>query len=140
MIYMLKRLQNLKNLRGLSCFLWGPRQVGKTTLLGELFPNAPVFDLLDPRLYEEFLLNPSLLQERILANPSDQGPIIIDEVQKIPRLLDQVQSLITKKNIQFILSGSSARKLRRGSGNLLGGRALRYQLYPLVYKKSPNLI
>ena len=135
---MLKRIQNFKKLGQSSCFLWGPRQTGKTTLLKQLFPHAPVFDLLDPRLYEELILNPSLLQERILADPSYKGPVIIDEIQKIPRVLDSVQFLISKKGIQFILSGSSARKLRRGSGNLLGGRALRYQLFPLVFKEIPD--
>lgn len=134
----LNRLQDLKNLNNSSCFLWGPRQVGKTSLLSNLFPQSLTFDLLDPRLYEELTLNPSLLQERILAAMPKQSPVIIDEIQKIPLLLDIVQLLITKKNIQFILSGSSARKLKRGAGNLLGGRAIRYELFPLVYKEIPN--
>lgn len=134
----LNRLQNLKNINDSSCFLWGPRQVGKTSLLGRLFPASLFFDLLNPQLYEELTLNPSLLQEKILARAGDPSPVIIDEIQKIPRLLDVVQYLMTKNNTQFILSGSSARKLKRGAGNLLGGRAIRYELYPLVYKEIPN--
>jgi len=135
---MLERLQTLKNLNHSSCFLWGPRQVGKTTLLNTLFPNTLTFNLLDPRLYEEFILNPSLLEERVLATPQKGLPVIIDEVQKIPRLLDVVQDMITKHGTQFILSGSSARKLKRGAGNLLGGRAIRHELFPLVYKEVPD--
>lgn len=134
----LDRLQNLKNLNDSSCFLWGPRQVGKTSLLSRLLPDSPLFDLLDPRLYEELTLSPSLLQEKILASPKNRLPVIIDEVQKIPKLLDVVQQMMTKYHTQFILSGSSARKLRRGAGNLLGGRAIRYELFPLVYEEIPN--
>lgn len=67
-----------------------------------------------------------------------KAPVIIDEVQKIPQLLNEIQWLIVNKKIQFILSGSSARKLKRGGGNLLGGRALRYELFPLVSREIPN--
>lgn len=133
-----ERQQVLKNINNSSCFLWGPRQVGKTCLLNHLFPNALFFDLLDPRLYEELTSNPHLLQERILAASLENRPVIIDEVQKIPKLLDVVQFMMTKHDTQFILSGSSARKLRRGAGNLLGGRAIRYELFPLVYKEVPQ--
>lgn len=133
-----ERQQTLKNINHSSCFLWGPRQVGKTCLLNRLFPNALFFDLLDPRLYEELTSNPHLLQERILATSLENMPVIIDEVQKIPKLLDVVQFMMTKHDTQFILSGSSARKLRRGAGNLLGGRAIRYELFPLVYKEVPQ--
>lgn len=133
----LNRQQYLKNLNHSSCFLWGPRQVGKTSLLGHLFPESLIFDLLDPRLYEELILRPSLLEEKILASHKSQTPIIIDEVQKIPRLLDVVQHMMARQ-FEFILSGSSARKLRRGAGNLLGGRAIHYELFPLVYQEIPN--
>ena len=134
----LNRLQSLKNLNNSSSFLWGPRQVGKTSLLEHLFPGALFFDLLDPKLFEAFILHPTLLQERILAAPKNQTPVIIDEVQKIPKLLDVVQFMITRHGTQFILSGSSARKLKRGSGNLLGGRAVRYELFPLVSQEIPQ--
>ena len=79
-----------------------------------------------------------MLREELLANPPENRPVVIDEVQKIPELLDEVQWLIVNKRIQFILCGSSARKLRRGGGNLLGGRAVRFELFPLVYPEIPN--
>ena len=79
-----------------------------------------------------------MLREELLANPPGNLPVVIDEVQKIPALLDEVQWLIVNKRIQFILCGSSARKLKRGGGNLLGGRALRFELFPLVYPEIPD--
>jgi predicted AAA+ superfamily ATPase len=122
-----------------SCFLWGARQTGKSTLLKELFPNAPRYDLLLSSEYGRLQLNPSLMLEEVLANPPPKDmPVIIDEVQKIPQLLDDVQWLIVNKNIPFILCGSSARKLKRAGANLLGGRALRFELFPLVYPEIPD--
>lgn len=125
---MFKRIQKLDKS---SCFLWGPRQTGKSTLLKTLFPNAPYYDLLLSDEFERLNRRPAFLREELLANTL-VGPVIIDEVQKIPQLLDEVQWLIVNHHIQFILSGSSARKLKRDGGNLLGGRAVRYELYPLV--------
>ncbi|MBI1870871.1 MAG: ATP-binding protein [Chlamydiae bacterium] len=135
---MLKRLFQFHGLKKLSCFLWGARQVGKSTLLKQLFPHQPCFNLLDPLLFTQFTHSPNALKERLLAMTVGNGPVIIDEVQKIPSLLDVVQLLIDNHGMQFILSGSSARKLRRGSGNLLGGRALRYELHPLTFREIPN--
>lgn len=135
---MFKRIQTLSNLGDDSCFLWGARQTGKSTLLKTFFPTARRYDLL---LSNEFLrLNqhPALLREELLAEPPGKVPVIIDEVQKVPALLDEVQWLIVNAHVQFILCGSSARKLRRGGANLLGGRALRYELYPLVSAEIPN--
>lgn len=131
---MYKRSQKFIGLGKESCFLWGARQTGKSTLLKAAFPNSPYYDLL---LSEEFVrLNrhPEVLREELLAKPF-KGPVIIDEVQKIPQLLDEIQWLIVNKNISFILCGSSARKLKRGGGNLLGGRALKYELYPFTSKE-----
>lgn len=131
---MYKRSQKFIGLGKESCFLWGARQTGKSTLLKAAFPNSPYYDLL---LSEEFVrLNrhPEVLREELLAK-SFKGPVIIDEVQKIPQLLDEIQWLIVNKNISFILCGSSARKLKRGGGNLLGGRALKYELYPFTSKE-----
>lgn len=128
---MFKRLQQFQGLGSESCFLWGPRQSGKSTLLKTRFPKSPYYDLLLSDEFERLNRKPSLLREELLANPPTV-PVIIDEVQKIPQLLDEIQWLMVNKNIQFILCGSSARKLKRGSGNLLGGRALRYELFPLV--------
>lgn len=120
-----------------SAFLWGARQTGKSTLLKALYPHVPYFDLLLNSEYDRFQRNPSLLREIIEAgNPS--MPVIIDEIQRIPALLNEVHWLIVNKNIQFILSGSSPRKILQTGGNLLGGRALRYELYPLVSHEIPD--
>jgi predicted AAA+ superfamily ATPase len=129
---MYKRGQNFKRLGTESCFLWGPRQTGKSTLLTTLFPNSLYYDLLLASEFERLLRRPSSFREELLIkNPIGQ-PIIVDEVQKIPSLLDEIQWLMVNKSYQFILCGSSARKLKRGSGNLLGGRAFRYELFPLT--------
>lgn len=135
---MFKRMQTLA-LRGKeSCFLWGARQTGKSTLLKELFPKSPKYDLLLSSEFGRLQINPSLMMQELLAEPPGEVPVIIDEVQKIPQLLDDVQWLIVNKNIQFILCGSSARKLKRSGANLLGGRALRFELFPLVYPEIPD--
>jgi len=117
-----------------SAFLWGPRKTGKTTYLKERFPRSLVYDFLDTRLFLEFSKRPFLLREQLLEVERSklENPVILDEVQKVPQILDEVQSLIVSKGIRFILCGSSARKLRRGQANLLGGRAWRYHMHPLV--------
>lgn len=134
---MYKRLQKFHGLGSESCFFWGPRQSGKSTLLKNYFPKSAYYDLLLSDEFERLNRRPSLLREELLARHPDK-PVIIDEVQKIPQLLDEIQWLIVNKHIQFILCGSSARKLKRGSGNLLGGRALRYELFPLVSEEISN--
>jgi predicted AAA+ superfamily ATPase len=135
---MIKRLQIFQGRGKESAFLWGPRQSGKSTLLKQLFPRSRYFDLLQSDEFERLLKKPSALREE-LSSPSVllDGPIIMDEVQKIPALLDEIQWLIVNRSISFILCGSSARKLKRGGGNMLGGRALRYQLFPLVSREIP---
>lgn len=135
---MFKRLQRLKGRGRESCFLWGARQTGKSTLLKELFPRSPVYDLLRSDEFERLNRRPALLREELLADPPGSLPVILDEVQKVPALLDEVQWLITNRRLSFVLCGSSARKLKRGGGNLLGGRALRYELFPLVYPEIPR--
>lgn len=135
---MFKRLQKFKNLGKESCFLWGPRQTGKSTLLKNLFPKSPYYDLLLAAEFQKLIRNPSLLGEELVAMNLKNLPVIIDEVQKIPTLLDEIQWLIVNKKISFILCGSSARKLKRTGANLLGGRALRYELFPLVSNEIPN--
>jgi predicted AAA+ superfamily ATPase len=117
-----------------SAFLWGPRKTGKTTLLRSRFPESIVYDLLETDLFLQLSKEPWLIREQLAAAPQESLglPIIIDEIQKVPQLLDEVHWLIENRNLSFILSGSSARKLRRGQVNLLGGRAWRYQLFPLV--------
>lgn len=135
---MFKRKQSFSNLGRDSCFLWGARQTGKSTLLKEIFPLSPKYDLLLSSEFGRLQLHPSLMLEEIQASPPVNIPVIIDEVQKIPQLLDDVQWLIVNKNIQFILCGSSARKLKRAGANLLGGRAIRYELFPLVFPEIPD--
>ena len=120
-----------------SLFLWGARQTGKSTLLKTLFPKARRYDLLQSEEFERFFRNPGLLREELEDNNPHQL-VIIDEVQKIPQLLDEVHWLISNKNIRFVLCGSSARKLVRCGANLLGGRALRTVLYPLVSAEIPD--
>jgi len=134
---MIKRILNLDNSNNDSTFVWGARQVGKTTLLKETYPSVVYYDLLQAKDFERLQRNPSLLGED-LASLADGETVIIDEIQKIPQLLDEVHSLIFRKNIRFILSGSSPRKLKRSGANLLGGRALKAILYPLVSAEIPD--
>ncbi|MFM8533421.1 MAG: ATP-binding protein [Acidimicrobiia bacterium] len=117
-----------------SAFLWGPRKTGKTSFLRASFPHSIAYDFLKTELMIEFSKRPSLLREQLMARREDEcaRPIILDEVQKVPMLLDEVHWLIENRGLQFILCGSSARKLKRGRANLLGGRAWRYEMFPLV--------
>ena len=134
---MYKRKQVFNGLGKESAFLWGVRQAGKSTLLKELFPGSLYFDLLKADEYNRFISNPSLLREIISTNEIQQ-PVIIDEIQLIPALLNEIQWLITNLNVRFILCGSSPRKILRSGANLLGGRAIRYELYPLVSDEIPD--
>ena len=113
-----------------SCFLFGPRMTGKTCLLKQLKVSA-YYDLLDPQMERAFLAQPETFWEEIKAL-KNKSKVIIDEIQKAPVLLDYVQMGIDRKQMQFFLSGSSARKLKRGKANLLGGRAVDLKLYPLT--------
>jgi predicted AAA+ superfamily ATPase len=117
-----------------SAFLWGPRKTGKSTYLRDLFRRGPYFDFLKTDLVFEFIKRPSLLREQLLAKDKRllEYPIILDEVQKVPQVLDEVHWLIENKDLRFILCGSSARKFKKGKANLLGGRAWRYEMFPLV--------
>jgi predicted AAA+ superfamily ATPase len=117
-----------------SIFLWGARQTGKSTLLKTLFLDALWFDLLISREYKRLTQTPDILRETVLANLNTQ-PVIIDEIQRIPELLNEVHWLISNHGVRFILSGSSPRKILRSGANLLGGRALRYELYRLMRKR-----
>ncbi len=113
-----------------AAFLWGPRKVGKSTLLRQRFPKARTYDLLDSEQRTRLLLRPHLLREEVLARKDKL--VVIDEIQKVPALLDEVHWLIENTAVRFILCGSSARKLRHGAANLLGGRAIRFELFPLT--------
>ncbi|MFC2087577.1 ATP-binding protein [Bacteroidota bacterium] len=131
------RKQIFKGSENESLFLWGARQTGKSTLLKSLYGDSVWFDLLLSDVYERLQRNPATIREIILASNPVQ-PVIIDEIQRIPALLNEVHWLISNKNIQFILSGSSPGKILRSGANLLGGRGLRYELYPLIYQEIPD--
>ena len=126
--------RTLKNrLPETSFFLFGPRQVGKSTLLHDDNPHL-IIDLLDPELQLSYNKTPNLLRQQIDDLGPDGGDkILIDEIQRVPKLLDIVHALMEQRpDLQFILCGSSARKLRHGASNLLGGRALYRTMHPLT--------
>jgi predicted AAA+ superfamily ATPase len=134
----IQRLLDLQLPPRKSAFLWGPRKTGKTTYLKQRFPESVCYDFLQTDLFLRFSKSPALLRQELLALDPKRlhHPILLDEVQKVPQLLDEVHWLIENKRLQFILCGSSARKLKRGKANLLGGRAWRFELFPLV---SPEI-
>ena len=138
------RILNINLPPGQSAFLWGPRKTGKSTYLKTRFPASLTYDFLQTDLFLDFSKRPALLREQILAKDEEvlKHPIILDEVQKVPQILDEVHWLIENKRLQFILCGSSARKLVRGKVNLLGGRAWRFEMFPLVTAelKNPDLL
>jgi predicted AAA+ superfamily ATPase len=113
-----------------SFFLFGPRGTGKTTWVKFAFPQALYLDLLEAEIFNDLLANPQRLENYLPPNFTDF--IIIDEIQRIPELLNEVHRLIENSGRKFVLTGSSARKLRKRGQNLLGGRALTYFLHPLT--------
>jgi len=115
-----------------SHFLFGPRQTGKSFLIHQSLPGVRVYDLLDTSIYLALSQNPLRLSQEL--TPRDRM-VVIDEIQRIPDLLNEVHRLIETRRIKFLLTGSSARKLRRGGVNLLGGRARTRHLHPLTYKE-----
>lgn len=115
-----------------SHFLFGPRQTGKTFLIRHTLEGIRVYDLLDSTIYLALSQNPERIAQEISAN---DRIIVIDEIQRLPELLNEVHRLIEEKNIRFLLTGSSARKLRRGGINLLGGRARIKYLHPLTFRE-----
>lgn len=131
---LVRRRLELRLPKGQSAFLWGPRKTGKTSYLTQRFPHSLVFDFLNTDLLMDITKRPARLREQLLAQEPHRlrHPIILDEVQKVPQVLDEVHWMIENKGWSFILCGSSARKLKRGQANLLGGRAWRYELFPLV--------
>lgn len=131
------RRQTFENAGNESFFLWGARQTGKSTLLKALYPDSLWFDLLLTDQFERLQRNPSQLREIVVASHPVK-PVVIDEIQKIPRLLDEVHWLMVNTPARFILSGSSPRKIIRSQANLLGGRALRFELSPLVSAEIPD--
>ena len=119
-------------LKNKSHFLLGPRQTGKTFLIQHALKNIRVYDLLDHAIYLALSQNPGRIAQEL--TPKDQI-VVIDEIQRLPELLNEVHRLIESRGVRFLLTGSSARKLRRGGVNLLGGRARTKYLHPLTYKE-----
>ena len=119
-----------------SFFLFGPRQVGKSTLLKKSFNESEYlyYDFLKTELFEKFKAQPSIFRDEVINRNKKKNIVIIDEIQRIPELLNDVHYLIEKdKSLVFAISGSSARKLKRSQANLLGGRALTYKLHPFIH-------
>ncbi len=123
------RLLQLPKAEPTTFFLWGPRQAGKSTLLAGEFPDVPWVDLLRPESYRRYLQSPEMLIDE--QRRHDAAFMVIDEIQKVPALLDAVHWLMEHRGVHFALCGSSARKVRRGHANLLGGRAERRELHGL---------
>src|SRR3989338_6245873 len=115
-----------------SHFLLGPRQTGKTFLVRQALPRARLYDLLDASVYLALSRDPTRLGQEL--TPQDRV-VVIDEIQRLPELLDEVHRLIEGRGTRFLLTGSSARKLRRGGVNLLGGRARTRYLHPLTSRE-----
>jgi len=125
-----RRLLNIRSLlEQKSFFLFGPRATGKTTLIDTTLSEALVIDLLEARTFQSLLKDPGRLGEMI---DDPKRIVVIDEMQKLPSLLDEVHRLIQKRHIRFLLTGSSARKLKHGAANLLAGRAREARLFPLT--------
>ena len=115
-----------------SHFLFGPRQTGKTSLIHHTLKGVKVYDLLDTSIYLALSQNPGRIGQELTAK---DRIVVIDEIQRLPILLNEVHRLIEAHGIRFLLTGSSARKLRRGGVNLLGGRARTKNLHPFTYKE-----
>ena len=128
--------REIKLPKKLSFFLFGARSTGKSTLLSDALPQdrTVTFNLLERQVEDEFLADPKALYRRVLSLTKEIETVVIDEVQKVPRLLDTVHDLIETHKVpqRFILTGSSARKLKAGASNLLGGRAAVRHLFPLT--------
>lgn len=137
MVRIIQRRLDLNLPAGQSAFLWGPRQVGKTSWIRESLPEAWIIDLLKADVYRDYASRPELLRERLRSRKPQL--VVLDEVQKVPALLDEVHWLIENTGFWFLLTGSSARKLRRGHANLLAGRAWRWHMTPLAWCEVPDL-
>ena len=135
----IQRFLNISLPKGQSAFLWGPRRVGKTYWLKHYFlkPQHHLIDLLKTDTYLEYVSRPALLRERW---KKQWVVTIIDEIQKIPMLLDEIHWLIENKSASFLLTGSSARKLRRTCSNLLAGRAWRFEMAPLSFYETKGFL
>ena len=131
-MYVKRELDILKVLQNKSCFLFGPRQTGKTSLIHNTLSDYRVYNLLKTDVFLKLSRSPERLRQEI---GEEERIVIIDEIQKLPVLLDEVHYLIEEKKIRFLLTGSSARKLRSKGVNLLGGRARTRRMHPFIYKE-----
>lgn len=130
---MYKRILDLKPLsKQKSLFLFGSRSTGKSTLLKVQFSSESIINLLKSDLFLSLSERPALIREMVLEISKKSAVVIIDEIQKLPILLDEIHNIIETTSLHFILTGSSARKLKRSGVNLLGGRAWQCNLFPLV--------
>lgn len=129
-----RQLKLINLLKKRSYFLFGPRGVGKSTLIEQTLPDARIYDLLDGLVFQRLLRDPTLISQETQSDTI----VVIDEIQKLPQLLDEVHRLIVKRKQVFLLTGSSARKLRKGSANLLAGRAFQAWLLPLTSREIPD--
>lgn len=116
-----------------SAFLWGPRKTGKTYWIKKHLPDTVLIDLLKTDVFAEYASRPALLRERYQTH---QGIIVIDEIQMVPHMLNEIHWMIENTDVSFLMTGSSARKLRRGHANLLAGRAWRYTMTPLSWLET----
>lgn len=134
---MYHRIFDVENRLDEAMFLFGARQTGKSTLLKERFPKAIYIDLLKSDVRNRFKQHPEEFRESLLRYPP-KTIVIVDEIQKVPDLLDEVHWLMVEKGLWFILSGSSARKIKKSGANNLGGRAIPETLFPLVSAEIPD--
>jgi len=134
----IKRIEHLYLPDYQSCFLWGACKTGKSTFLKENYPDALWGDLLEADNYRKYLRETRGLRQE-LENFPKIPLIIVDEVQRVPEFLNEIHWLIENRDVQFILCGSSYRKLKTSGANLLGGRAWRYIFLPFCYPKLKKL-
>ena len=134
---MYHRIFDIENRLDEAMFIFGGRQTGKSTLLKERFPKAVYIDLLKSDVRNRFKQHPEEFRESLLRYPPETL-VIVDEIQKVPDLLDEVHWLMVEKGLWFILSGSSARKIKKSGANNLGGRAIPETLFPLVSAEIPD--
>jgi predicted AAA+ superfamily ATPase len=128
-----KRLLHIDLPPDRSGFLWGPRKTGKTFWINTHYNDIPIIDLLKTDVFADYASRPSLLREHFMDH---KGLVAIDEIQMIPDLLNEIHWMIENTDVSFLMTGSSARKLRRGHANLLAGRAWRYNMAPLSFMET----
>lgn len=136
-MFNISRILDLRSvLERKSCFLLGPRQTGKSWLIKAHLPQARIYNLLDVEMYRALSRRPSLIREELRE---DGEIVVVDEIQKLPELLNEIHLAIEERKARFLMTGSSARKLRRQGVNLLGGRAKSISFHPFVSAELKDL-